>query len=391
MKQVLINQLKGLPFSSFVFQLTIKDDPLLPRFLETMNETSQIRKRVEAPIEFMPALVMHKGEPSIFPNTISLIQGQSGVHKSDLAQLICACLIKNPNSTNCLLDFEVNDKIKDIHVLYIDTERNLADQFPFAMQKILVQAGYHISDNPSNLHYLSFLSTPRKERPDFLNMWLSYYTSQKLGHLVVVLDVSTDFIEDFNSVNDTMKLSDLMNNLINHHKVTFICVIHENPGSEKARGHYGTEMLNKATTIIQVSEEKHKVNERQLYQLKYLKNRNTKRLPSIHFDYDERTKSLVEVDEDTLKALKDSHKMKANNAQMAEALRVIFQSEEKIMRQQLLIELQNELNIKERSAIDRLTEFYENENTVLINERTFILSRTNVGNSHQYYLKETNS
>ena len=30
------------------------------------------------------------------------------------------------------------------------------------------------------------------------------------------------------------------------------------------------------------------------------------------------------------------------------------------------------------------------ENTVLINERTFILSRTNVGNSHQYYLTETN-
>jgi len=255
----------------------------------------------------------------------------------------------------------------------------------------LVQAGYHISDNPSNLHYLSFLSTPRKERPDFLNMWLSYYTIQKLGHLVVVLDVSTDFIEDFNKVTDTMYLSDLMNTMINYHKVTFICVIHENPGSEKARGHYGTEMLNKATTIIQVSEEKHKVNERQVYQLRYLKNRNTKRLPSINFDYDESTKSLVELDEETQNVLNDLHKLKANNAQMAEALRAIFQSEEKIMRQQLLIELQNELNIKERSAIDRLTEFYENENTVLINERTLILSRTNVGNSHQYYLTQTNS
>jgi len=391
MNQALINQFKGLPFSSYVFQLTVNDNPLLPRFLQTMKEARLIRKRVEAPIEFMPALVMHKGEPSIFPNTISLIQGQSGVHKSGLAQLICACLIKNPNSTNCLLDFEVNDKIKDIHVLYIDTERNLADQFPYAMQKILLQAGYPISDIPSNLHFLSFLSAPRKERPDFLNLWLSYHTSKKLGQLVVILDVSTDFIKDFNDVNDTMELIDLMNIMINHHKVTFICVIHENPGSEKARGHYGTEMLNKVTTNIQLSEEKHKVNDKQVYKLKYLKNRNTKRLPSIYFDYDERTKSLVEVDEDTLKALKDSHKMKANNAQMAEALRVIFQSEEKIMRQQLLIELQNELNIKERSAIDRLTEFYENENTVLINERTFILSRTNVGNSHQYYLTETNS
>jgi len=391
MKQILINQLKGLSFSSFVFQLTIKDDPLLPRFLETMKEASQIQKRVEAPIEFMPALVMHKGEPSIFPNTISLIQGQSGVHKSGLAQLICACLIKNPYSTNCLLDFEVNEKTKDIHVLYIDTERNLADQFPFAMQKIILQAGHYISEMPNNFNFISFLSTPRKDRPALLNIWLGYYTRQKQGHLVVILDVSTDFIEDFNSVNDTMKLSDLMNNLINHHKVTFICVIHENPGSEKARGHYGTEMLNKATTIIQVSEEKHRVNDKQVYQLRYLKNRNTKRLPSIYFDYDESTKSLVELDEDSLKALKDSHKMKANNAEMTEALEVIFQTNEKITRQQLLVELQNALDIKERSAIDRLCEFYENKNTVQINERSYVLSRTNVGNSHQYYLTQTNS
>jgi CRISPR/Cas system CMR-associated protein Cmr1 (group 7 of RAMP superfamily) len=150
-------------------------------------------------------------------------------------------------------------------------------------------------------------------------------------------------------------------------------------------------MLNKATTIIQVSEDKHKVNDKQVYQLKYLKNRNTKRLPSIHFDYDESTKSLVELDEDTLKALKDSHKMKANNTQMAEALRVIFQSNDNIKRQQLLVDLQNELNIKGRLAIDRLSEFYDSKNTIQINGRTFILSRNSVGNSHQYFLTETNS
>ena len=391
MNQTLINQLKGLPFSSYVFQLTVNKDPLLASYLQVMLEANLIRKRAEAPIEFMPALLLHKGEPSIFPNTITLIQGQSGVHKSGLAQLICASLIKNNTCTNTFLGFEVNENIKDIQVVYIDTERNHIDQLPFSLQRVKLQAGYSIDDNPPNLDYLSFLSIKRKDRPQILNHVLRKYTSQKLCHLVLILDVSTDFIEDFNDVNDTMELIDLMNIMINHHKVTFICVIHENPGSEKARGHYGTEMLNKATTIIQVSEDKHKVNDKQVYQLKYLKNRNTKRLPSIHFDYDESTKSLVELDEDTLKALKDSHKMKANNTQMEEALRVIFQSEEKIMRQQLLIELQNELNIKERSAIDRLTEFYENENTVLINERTFILSRTNVGNSHQYYLTETNS
>jgi len=391
MNQALINQLKGLPFSSYVFQLTVNKDPLLASYLQVMLEANLIRKRAESSIEFIPALLLHKGEQSIFPNTITLIQGQSGVHKSGLAQLICASLIKNLTCTNTFLGFEVNENINDIQVVYIDTERNHIDQLPFSLQRVKLQAGYSIDDNPPNLECLSLLSVKRKDRPRLLNHVLRKNTSQKLCHLVVILDVSTDFIEDFNDVNDTMELIDLMNIMINHHKVTFICVIHENPGSEKARGHYGTEMLNKVTTNIQLSEEKHKVNDKQVYKLKYLKNRNTKRLPSIYFDYDECTKSLVELDEDTLKALKDSHKMKANNAEMTEAVARIFQSNDKIMRQQLLIELQNALNIKERSAIDRLSEFYESKNTIQINERSFILSRTSVGNSHQYYLTQTNS
>ena len=47
MNQALIKQLKGLPFSSYVFQLTVIDDPLLPRttcpFIQLIN-----KKRFEA-------------------------------------------------------------------------------------------------------------------------------------------------------------------------------------------------------------------------------------------------------------------------------------------------------------------------------------------------------
>jgi len=53
-----------------------------------------------------------------------------------------------------------------------------------------------------------------------------------------------------------MKLIDLLNSWINDFNATFICVIHENPGfNNKARGHLGTEIRNKASYQIQIAKE----------------------------------------------------------------------------------------------------------------------------------------
>jgi ribosome-binding factor A len=381
------NIFKGTQFSSFVFELTLNGhNSLIPHYIKTMREAQLVKHRVKQQIEFMPALLLHNGNAAIFPNTISVIQGQSGVHKSGIAQLICASLIKHPANINFLLGFEVQEEVKDIHVLYIDTERNLADQFPFAMQKIITQAGYSISDNLTNFHFISFLSAPRKERPELLNLFLKDYTQRLNGHLVVVLDVSTDFIEDFNSVNDTMKLSDVMNNMINQHKVTFLCVIHENPGSEKARGHYGTEMSNKATTVIQVAENKHLKSSSPIYQLKYLKNRNTKRLPSIHFEYDESERCLVTVKEEVIKDLQELNIIKATKEEVTKVFESFFEMDECIMRTALLKLLESELDISERTAIDRLSDFYKDEFPISKGGLTYKLCKRKVKQGDQYYL-----
>jgi hypothetical protein len=355
-----------------------------------MKEAQLVKHRVKQQIEFMPALLLHNGKAAIFPNTISIIQGQSGVHKSGIAQLICASLIKHPANIDFLLGFEVQGEVKDIHVLYIDTERNLADQFPFAMQKIITQAGYSISDNLTNFHFISFLSAPRKERPELLNLVLKDYTKRLNGHLVVVLDVSTDFIEDFNSVNDTMKLSDVMNNMINQHKVTFLCVIHENPGSEKARGHYGTEMSNKATTVIQVAENKQLKSPSPIYQLKYLKNRNTKRLPSIHFEYDEIERRLVTVKEEVIKDLQELNLIKATKEEVITVLESFFEMHECILRTDLLKLLMTQLDISKRTAEDRLKKFHKDESTIMKNGIPHILVFRDMQNKHQYYLSPLN-
>ena len=50
-----------------------------------------------------------------------------------------------------------------------------------------------------------------------------------------------------------MILLDKLNDMTENKDITVIGVIHENPdGTKKARGHIGTEFVNKATTVVSI-------------------------------------------------------------------------------------------------------------------------------------------
>jgi hypothetical protein len=206
----------------------------------------------------------------------------------------------------------------------------------------------------------------------------------------VVLDVSTDFLGDFNSVNDTMVLSDLMNMMINQHNVTFICVIHENPGSEKARGHFGTEMFNKASTVIQVADVKNDQGIVGNYKLNYKKNRNTKRLPTLYFKYDEEIRGLVELDAESVKELLDSQKKMNQRSIVKQIIESHFEKQDNVLRQEVISSIEQELDIRDRTSGKILNDVLENEVIISKNGIPHKLMIRNVKSKHQYYLLPLN-
>ena len=60
------------------------------------------------PISFSQPIVWQKENPVFFPKTINVIQGKAGVHKSRLAETICASLLKKTDCNNDLLGFKTN-------------------------------------------------------------------------------------------------------------------------------------------------------------------------------------------------------------------------------------------------------------------------------------------
>ena len=284
---------------------------IAPTFDTNMNKVLVTRQKIHdrsiQKIEFSRPIISRGNLGVIFPNTIVVVQGKKGVHKSRLSASLCICLLH----TNCLINQIgfTRELIKPVMLLYVDTERNQNDQLPWAMQQIRKKSGYPIDKNPPHFDFISLVDIARKDRFETLKNYIEFKQKEFADfQFVIVLDVVTDCIENFNDPKESLKLIDLMNELINQKDVTFICVIHENPGGEKARGHLGTEIINKASQVIQIAFDG---DSKELIMLKFLHSRNTKQIDSVYLRYDDDVKGLVEADSDLIRDTQISKQEKA--------------------------------------------------------------------------------
>ena len=297
----------------------LSDDKPTIGHLASMYETEmKIREKACQKIQFSQPLLYLRVQGIIYPNSIVVIQGQKGVHKSRLTENLCAAFL----TTNKIMEFIgfKADPLKHYHIVYIDTERNINDQYPYAVQRIKVAAGLESSSNPDNLNTVSLIEIKREDRFEAISQYLEDIRRINEGkQIIVVLDVITDCIGSFNDPKESMKLLDHINKVINRYDITFICVIHENPnsfGEGKARGHLGTELINKATTVISIGYEKgSNGNFTDLIAMKFLHTRNSKRPEPHYLKYSEKAKGLVVADPSFIQQQKE---LKAGKAQLGE-------------------------------------------------------------------------
>jgi len=326
--------------------------------LKTILDTQQKLKELKATdIKFSDPILKQGENAVIFPRTINVIQGQNGTHKSRLAEYICSALLKRNDCTNELLGF-IRATIETNYTgVYVDTERNLTEQFPYALQSIQIKAGYNKAENPKNFEYISLLQINRKERFAALTEYLNYIRQSTSNPLFIVLDVSTDCIEDFNKVDKSMELIDLMNMAINEHNVIFLCLIHENPNSVKGRGHFGTELMNKASTVMQVGFEKDgSQNDTDIIRVKYLKCRSTARHTPFYIKYSSEAKGLILADASEISGMINNRKHKASNEDIIEFIEMYLGDGTKLTRVDLLDKLCKDFKASQRTIESRIAE-----------------------------------
>ncbi len=343
--QELISEATSIPL------LEITMSPELATVLHTTERLKEVKSK---PIEHEEPILTQLKNPILFRNTINFIQGKSGVHKSRLAEMVCSQFLMRDRNSQSLIGMETEDRTEN-RIVYIDTERNHFDQFPAAIQRIQAHASYPIEAQPHLFEYYSLLEITRAKRFPVLKEILEHLRKRRNEHLIIILDVLTDCVQNFNDPQDSLQLIDLLNVMINKYDATFLCVIHENPGSEKARGHLGTEIHNKATTVIQIRSEGE---DNELFKLRFLKCRASKRLKEQFLVFSEETHRLEFADAEQVRGAVDAKKKVATASEVAAFVGTMDEFPTKAKEFWNLV--MDEFGISDRTARERIKEILDN-------------------------------
>ena len=179
----------------------------------------------------------------------SLVKGKAKSKKSFFINMAIAAAVGKG-----LLQNKLRSLLKDNFnkVLYFDTEQSKY-HVQKAVKRICTQIGVGI---PSNLNTYGLRKSSPSERLKLVEYAIE--NTPKLGF--VVIDGIRDLIT---SINDEAEASNIASNLLKwteEYNIHIVVVLHENPGSDKARGHIGTELMNKAETVIALQVDKYDEN-----------------------------------------------------------------------------------------------------------------------------------
>ena len=167
----------------------------------------------------------------------SIIKGQAKSKKTFLTSMIFACSVGG----KCLNKF-FTPVLQTRKNVFFDTEQSKG------RVKKIAQRVNTLADSVANLEFISLRAYSPKERLDFIEQYIE--TEKNLGLLII--DGARDLLVDINSLEESNDVVTKFMKWTENHNLHICTVIHENYGSVKARGHIGTELANKAETVISV-------------------------------------------------------------------------------------------------------------------------------------------
>ena len=146
---------------------------------------------------------------------------------------------------------ELRGEYPNPSVLYVDTEQEKENTAKVA-KRVHWLCGWPL-DVPNDRFNVVWLRAEDSNE----GRWTKVKAAiDKYQPLAVFVDGIRDVLGDFNDLKESASLIDQCMTITTYKHCTFWSVLHENPGSDKMRGHLGTEAANKASDVIRVTKKK---------------------------------------------------------------------------------------------------------------------------------------
>ncbi|BAR48762.1 hypothetical protein TF3313_1231 [Tannerella forsythia 3313] len=161
-----------------------------------------------------------------------------------MSAIVAAALVNGQ-----VLEYRASFPESKRNILYFDTEQSPYHR-QLVMQRILRLARLPIDKEPQNLKFshLRAIVDPN-ERREIIRY--AIYNTPNVG--LVVINGIRDLMLDINNSTEATKLVGDLMQWTSEQNIHIQTVLHLNKGDDNARGHIGTELNNKAETVLQIT------------------------------------------------------------------------------------------------------------------------------------------
>lgn len=192
-----------------------------------------------------PTIITINGHSCMTACSFSVVIGRAKARKGFLIGSITAAAASGRCSIDGIRGEFVNGKTG---VIYFDTEQG-SYWGQIAHKRILKAIG---QDLPNNMQYYDL----QQFTPDQRLQMIETAISGRDDLSMVVIDGVRDLIS---SINDEGQATIMTSHILRWcatKKLHVVCILHTNKNDYNARGHIGTELINKAETVISVTKDK---------------------------------------------------------------------------------------------------------------------------------------
>ena len=196
----------------------------------------------------IPPVVLQAGEAIIGTlGNFSVSTGKAKAKKTfNVSAIVAAALVNGQ-----VLEYRASFPESKRNILYFDTEQS-PYHCQLVMQRILRLAGLPTDREPEHLKFsqLRAIADPN-ERREIIRY--AIYHTPNVG--LVVIDGIRDLMLDINNSTEATKLVGDLMQWTSEQNIHIQTVLHLNKGDDNARGHIGTELNNKAETVLQITKD----------------------------------------------------------------------------------------------------------------------------------------
>lgn len=172
----------------------------------------------------------------------SLIIGKAKSRKSFFINIAVSSAI----SSDLILNLFKSDLPHNQNeVLYFDTEQGKY-HVQLALKRICKQVDIEEPDNLNVYHLRSKTPVERLELIEY-----AIYNNDKIG--IVVIDGVKDLVTSINDEAEATMIASKLLKWTEERNIHIITVLHQNKSDSNARGHIGTELINKAETVLSIT------------------------------------------------------------------------------------------------------------------------------------------